>query len=32
MTTMASKNNLYSRMFVQEQIKYVELNIEHHSQ
>lgn len=32
MTTMAFNNNLYSRMSVQEQIKYVELNLEHHSQ
>lgn len=32
MTIMAFNNNQYSRIFVQEQIKYVELNIEHHSQ
>lgn len=29
---MALNNKLYSQMSVQEQIKYVELNIEHHSQ
>lgn len=32
MTTMALNNKLYSRMSVQEQIKYVELNLEYHSQ